>query len=946
MKSRLSAKFRVASGQVGLLVSLFFVAMLLGLVPDRRGAVREGRAALAEAVTLHASGLIHRDVRRLEADLGIIVERNTDLLSAAVRRADGGAVVEIGDHGQQWHSMVGEYSSDSQLQVPIFAGTDKWGQLELRFTSASHFFGLDFAQSQVLPLVVFLAGTGFVVFYLYLGKMLKHLDPSRAIPPRVRAALDTMAEGLLVVDLKGQIVLANSALAEILGQDVDHLLGRKTHEFAWEVSEGVPLAKDDAPWARCLATAEPQRNTVVHLQNQQGERYTFVVNCSPVMAADGKQGGVLISFDDVTQLEEKKRELGEAKELAEAANQAKSEFLANMSHEIRTPMNAILGFTDVLRRGYGRSHQDPRKYLNTIHSSGTHLLELINDVLDLSKVEAGRLEIERIPCAPHQIVREVVQVLSVKANEKGISLTWEAAGPIPEQISSDPARLRQIVTNLVGNAVKFTETGGVKVVMGMCPGERDKFRIDVQDTGIGMSPDHLERVFEPFSQADSSVTRRFGGTGLGLTISRRFAEALGGGITVHSVAGRGSVFTVTLDTGSLAGVQQLQPDELHGGEQEVATSQTTWRFDSGRILVVDDGPENRDLVRLVLQEVGLQVETAGNGKVGAEMALRGSFDLILMDMQMPVMDGYTATQFLRDKGLKTPIYALTADAMKGFEKKCLAAGCSGYLTKPIDIDLLLDTVGELLGGERQEVSTSAELSPARTVSLAEVSGVPSLQEPALRRKAGLAEFAKRLDELICVMQEACESRNFTKLSELAHCLEGSTGAVGSDAFSAPAVRLATMAREADIEQIQATLAELRELSRGIRPANADDGSVNTKPTSAEPLISELPDTPEFNEIVATFVPRLSQKLDEMDRAYGADDLAELAKLAHWLKGAGGTVGFHAFTDVSASLEQAAKGRSTAEIPLRLAELRELAARVQVPAVSSRDVPAPELVHGH
>ena len=381
---------------------------------------------------------------------------------------------------------------------------------------------------------------------------------------------------------------------------------------------------------------------------------------------------------------------------AEAANRAKSEFLANMSHEIRTPLNAILGFTDILRRGYGRSNQDPRKHLNTIHSSGKHLLELINDILDLSKVEAGRLEVERIACAPHLVVQEVIQVLFSKAHEKDISLSIEADGPIPASIHSDPSRLRQVVTNLVGNAIKFTENGGVKVVLGLVPGEQTKLRIDVCDSGIGMSPEQMNRIFDPFSQADSSVTRRFGGTGLGLTISRRFAQALGGEISVQSEQGKGSVFSVTVDTGPLEGVEFLSPEAINSFEEQVVDQEANWRFESGRVLVVDDGAENRELVSVVLEQTGLTVEGAENGKVGAEMALANQYDLILMDCDMPEMDGYEATHKIREVerscNSQNPIkiVALTAHALSDFKQKALDAGMNDHLAKPINTKIIIN----------------------------------------------------------------------------------------------------------------------------------------------------------------------------------------------------------------------------------------------------------------
>ena len=298
----------------------------------------------------------------------------------------------------------------------------------------------------------------------------------------------------------------------------------------------------------------------MRLRDSAGVLRSLTVNCSPVMGGSGSVGGVLVSFDDVTELQARGEKLREAKNEADAANLAKSEFLANMSHEIRTPMNAILGFTDVLRRGYDKNQDESSKYLNTIHSSGTHLLDLINDILDLSKVEAGHLEVESIDFAPHRLIHEVMKVLGVKAAEKGIGLEFEAHGPVPASMASDPARLRQILTNLVGNAIKFTATGAVRIGARLDQsGPHPVLELSVTDTGIGIAEDKLDTVFEAFAQADSSVTRRFGGTGLGLPISRRFARAMGGDITVASDPGQGSTFTLRLGTGPLDGVDLISP---------------------------------------------------------------------------------------------------------------------------------------------------------------------------------------------------------------------------------------------------------------------------------------------------------------------------------------------------------------------------------------------------
>jgi PAS domain S-box-containing protein len=819
----LNTRTYIALGLSFLVASLVLAAIFLGLVPDRIGAIREGRATLAEslaatATTMAAGG----DLRQLESTLRLVVKRNPDMLSAGMRRADGTLVVAVGNHERHWVSASNEASTDTQLQVPIYAGTARWGQLELRYQPLFAHGVAVVVRNPWFALIAFMLAGCFVTFYFYLGKVLRHLDPSQAVPGRVRAALDTLAEGLLVIDRKQNIVLANHAFAGFLGKTPEELIGHSAAGLDWREANDAPLSKDQLPWLVTLRDGGVQQDRLLNLHNTRSQQRNFIVNCSPVLGGTGRANGVFISLNDVTQLEQNKIELHKAKDAAEAANRAKSEFLANMSHEIRTPMNAILGFTELLRRGYNRDPRDAEKFLNTIHTSGKHLLELINDILDLSKIEAGQMEMERISCAPHRIVNEVLTVLTARAKEKGIVLHARADGPLPASILSDPGRVRQIVTNLVGNAIKFTERGQIEVVMRHEQRSgHAMFAIDVIDSGIGIPADKLESIFDPFVQADTSVTRRFGGTGLGLSISRRFARALGGDIVARSVPGKGSTFAVTLECGALEGVQMLQPHEALAGEESTLAPQqrVSWQFPRARVLVVDDGAENRELVKLVLGECGLEVDEAENGEAGLHKALEGKFDVVLMDIQMPVMDGYTATRTLRARGTKVPVYALTANAMKGFEAEVLASGFTGYLTKPIDIDLLLETLAQVLGGSHvEQVTPDAPIAQRPKADVqAEVPEPPLVSRLADKPRlvSAIRKFTSRLGEQLDAMDRAWSARNYTELAALAHWLKGAGGTVGYDALTEPAIELEQLAKAGATDGVEATLARLRRLHQRI-----------------------------------------------------------------------------------------------------------------------------------
>jgi len=391
------------------------------------------------------------------------------------------------------------------------------------------------------------------------------------------------------------------------------------------------------------------------------------------------------------QLEMLKKRADLLAEEAVKANKAKSQFLANMSHEIRTPMNAIIGFSNILAEE--DLPEEHKKSINIIKESGEGLLMLINDILDLSKIESGQLEIETIDTLLGQLIDPIELLMKPKAVEKNIELQIVKANGLPTMIYTDPTRLRQCLINLLSNAIKFTEQGYVRLKVTLQQdNDRSFVRFDVEDTGIGIAPDKQKMIFESFTQADGSTTRKYGGTGLGLAITKQLAELLGGQITVTSELKKGSVFSLVIPTGIDSTKQSLLDSEnAAGGTGAQAKPAAQFAF-TGNVLVAEDVETNQMLIEKMLNKIGFDVTIAENGLLAVQKALVQSFKMIFMDMQMPEMNGYDATKALRQKGIKTPIIALTANAMKGDDKECIDAGCTDYLPKPFDPQQLLQVI--------------------------------------------------------------------------------------------------------------------------------------------------------------------------------------------------------------------------------------------------------------
>jgi PAS domain S-box-containing protein len=419
-------------------------------------------------------------------------------------------------------------------------------------------------------------------------------------------------------------------------------------------------------------------------RRKNGEVYPQLLTIQTIRDTQGSVLGYLGVFGDRSQ-ERREQELEAAKRAAEDAARAKAQFLANMSHEIRTPLTAIIGFAETMID----SHQtltERAQAVDTIIRNGRHLQSLLNDILDFSKIRAHRIDLEQLEISLPDLLAGVVDVARAQIADKNLEFSIHFMPPLPLRIQTDPTRARQILFNLLGNAIKFTDTGAVRLIVSFSP-EQEQLLISVQDTGCGIEDARLQMLFEPFAQEDSSTTRRFGGTGLGLSISKELAEHMGGGIQVTSTVGVGSMFVATLATGQVAAadlVWDVNAFHRSSGVRPVRTTRAPSL--SGKVLVVDDNHANQELISLYLRRCGLEMETAGNGQEAVEKAQQDVFDLVLMDMRMPVMGGLDATELLRLTGFDKPIVALSANVDRSDIESALAAGCDAYLPKPIHLD--------------------------------------------------------------------------------------------------------------------------------------------------------------------------------------------------------------------------------------------------------------------
>ncbi len=655
------------------------------------------------------------------------------------------------------------------------------------------------------------------------------------------SAMSVSAVGFCITSADTTIASVNQTAAVLLGRPMDELPGRSLYAMVLEedlpevrklvrrVQLGKPAGLLDARitqvdggvlWvtltaAQIAATSETPAKLVINIIDGAAKKRSEAdLHSSNQILFHAK--GVL--EEQKAELDAKAQELEIARAQAERSARSKGEFLANMSHEIRTPMTAILGYAEMLNDANLPTEQR-QECVATIRRNGEHLLGIINDILDMAKIDAGKMTVESIETSVSEVVSQVVSLMKLRATEKKIDFKLEFAGRIPRMIKTDPLRLRQVLLNLLGNAIKFTDAGSVTLQVDMSrPGERDGLRMlrfVVHDTGVGMNAEQQRRLFEPFHQLDPSHSRKFGGTGLGLAITRRLVAMLGGTIEVSSMVGMGSTFVLSLDVGA-------SEQELIDPLQEISQPRRQEGFSMpalrGRVLVAEDGEDNRRLVGYLLRKCELEPVIVPNGRMAVEAATSAiaggtPFDLILMDMQMPEVDGYEATAILRSSGVKTPIVAMTAHAMTQDREKCLQAGCTEFLAKPMDRAAFVRLLSRFL-------------APADVPGDPNAARLQSAYCEQAEMKKIIQQYVAEMPEMVSKLTHLLAEHQLQELRKLTHEIKGAGGGYGFE-------KVSTLAAEAEAAiRLGADMAVIR---RSIDSLVAMIRSIEGYPTKMEGL---------------------------------------------------------------------------------------------------------------
>jgi len=710
---------------------------------------------------------------------------------------------------------------------------------------------------------------------------------------RYQSLFDNVIEGVFQMSPERRFVTVNPAMAELLGYP-------NRHELLQTNPDVLDTCIADDVLRRLVVDQLERTGTVKGVEakylTRSGEERWATISLHTVYDAEGRPMHLEGTCIDTTeshqrlQIEREREQERLEKELARNSAQAKSQFLANMSHEIRTPLAAIIGYGETLLDS-DLSESEKRSSAETVVRSGRHLLELVNDILDHSKIDANKLDVDVVPVNLPEMLDEIRAFFEPKANDKGLEFSVICDYPLPEKIQTDPTRFRQIIINLCGNSLKFTETGSISLIV-RCDREREMLHARVVDTGIGMKPEQIDRLFDPFAQGSSAIARQYGGSGLGLSISLRLAELLGGSIRVDSTYGEGSEFEATISTGPLNDCHFLR-DASEFIERRRAIPMVAAPALKGRILCAEDNELNQRLVTLLVERTGAELVHVPNGAEALERATKEAFDLILMDIQMPIMNGRDATLALREAGVNTPIVALTANVMTEDIAEYRKAGCNGYLAKPIDKQEFYQTLAKYLGHDAEPAPT---LYNGRVLVVEDNDDNRRLVERMLKRIGADPVLAANGEE--AVRTALADTVHLVLMDRFLPGMDGveATRLLRQTGFRRPIIAFTggdqsetdallsagcdgVLRKPIDHTHLQALLD--RYLSRGTDDANDED----------------------IGYLSSRFLAGLADRQQRMNDALARHDLASLQLENHQIKGTAGAMGYPLLTEQAAVLER-------------------------------------------
>jgi signal transduction histidine kinase/DNA-binding response OmpR family regulator len=621
---------------------------------------------------------------------------------------------------------------------------------------------------------------------------------------RIKNFLGCLPIGVYVMTADGKPYYANSKSVEILGKGISAELriGELSKVYnLYKAGTDTMYPPDELPIVKALRGEESANVEDIEV-NREGRRVPIRVNTSVIRDSSGKIEYAIAVFEDITDKKETEQRLVEARSMAEASGQLKEKFLANMSHEIRTPMNAIIGFTDLLlRKNLSEQEAD---YVRTIKTAGENLLRIINDVLDVSKMESGMMGFESNPISLKAIFSSLEAMVSQRARQKNLRLTFAWDSRLPDTLLGDPTRLTQIILNLVGNAIKFTDKGSIEVFAKVEEETEDQYRIafTVKDSGIGIHANKLPHIFERFTQAESHTARHYGGTGLGLSIAKQLVELQGGTITVTSEPGTGSVFTFVLPF--------KKTTETISGKRKTLALPDIDQLRNKRILVVEDNPINIKLIQYLFGIYSIDYNLALNGAEAVKKVRETAYDIILMDIEMPEMNGYQATAAIRqDLKSDVPIIAMTAHAMAGEKEKCLEAGMNGYISKPIRENLLFETMVRLTSGD---AAATEETPDQKLINLGYLFRTMHNDRQAIRETLDI--FLEQLPADLAALNDAVHHADTEAIRRFAHRMKPTVATLGAVTMEKLLNRFEKLvAADTDAETLQAMLDEVNRLAR-------------------------------------------------------------------------------------------------------------------------------------